>query len=90
MQESASGPAPLGVIADPLLLRQGGCTGCTYRLVRTSGRAPQAGRTAVMDVVKLQQALDDLFDQALLRHGFVEHSRDYQLVVLPMPAPGTR
>lgn len=89
MQEGARGLARLGLITDSLLLRQGGCTGCICRLVRTNGRAPQAGRTAVMDVIRLQQALDDLFDQALLRHGFVEYSRDYQLAVLPMPAPGT-
>ncbi|GGO83648.1 YxiG-like protein [Nonomuraea cavernae] len=42
-----------------------------------------------MDVIKLQQALDDLFDQSLLRHGFVDHLRDYQLVILPMPDPRT-
>ncbi|MEZ7127711.1 hypothetical protein ACBR40_20475 [Nonomuraea sp. AD125B] len=40
-------------------------------------------------MIKLQQALDDLFDQALLRHGFVDHLRDYQLVILPMPDPQT-
>ncbi|MET8338027.1 hypothetical protein ABZV14_39990 [Streptosporangium canum] len=34
-----------------------------------------------MDPVKLQQALDDVFDQALLRHGFTEYMRDYQLVI---------
>lgn len=42
-----------------------------------------------MDVSKLQQALHDLFDQSLLRHGFVDHMRDYQLVILPMPDPRT-
>ncbi|TXK35116.1 hypothetical protein [Nonomuraea sp. C10] len=42
-----------------------------------------------MDVIKLQQALDDLFDQSLLRHGFVDHMRDYQLAILPMPDPRT-
>ncbi|MET7464140.1 hypothetical protein [Nonomuraea sp. NPDC005501] len=42
-----------------------------------------------MDVVKLQQALEGLFDQALLRHGFVDYLRDYQLVILPMPDPRT-
>ncbi|MEU4534420.1 hypothetical protein AB0G15_06105 [Streptosporangium sp. NPDC023825] len=34
-----------------------------------------------MDPVKLQHALDDVFDQALLRHGFTEYMRDYQLVI---------
>ncbi|MGA4994964.1 hypothetical protein [Nonomuraea bangladeshensis] len=34
-----------------------------------------------MDPVKLQQALDDVFDQALLRHGFTNYMRDYQLVI---------
>ncbi|MFG1755236.1 YxiG-like protein [Streptosporangium sandarakinum] len=34
-----------------------------------------------MDPVKLQQALDDVFDQALLHHGFTNYMRDYQLVI---------
>ncbi|MET9064277.1 YxiG-like protein [Streptosporangium sandarakinum] len=43
-----------------------------------------------MDPVKLQQLLDETFDHALLRHGFVDHMRDYQLVIHmtadPIPA----
>ncbi|WP_068923774.1 hypothetical protein [Planobispora rosea] len=34
-----------------------------------------------MDPVKLQQALGDVFDQALLHHGFTNYMRDYQLVI---------
>ncbi|NAS26605.1 hypothetical protein GT755_33635 [Herbidospora sp. NEAU-GS84] len=34
-----------------------------------------------MDPVRLQQALDDVFDQALLSHGFTTYMRDYQLVI---------
>ncbi|WP_431894208.1 hypothetical protein [Nonomuraea sp. bgisy101] len=42
-----------------------------------------------MDPVRLQQALDDVFDQALLRHGFVNHMRDYQLVIHATADPRT-
>ncbi|GAB3142088.1 hypothetical protein [Microbispora hainanensis] len=42
-----------------------------------------------MDPLKLQEALDQLFDQALLHHGFVNYARDYELVILPMAGPGT-
>jgi hypothetical protein len=36
---------------------------------------------APMDTAKLQQALDDVFDQALLRHGFVDYMRDYEVII---------
>ncbi len=42
-----------------------------------------------MDPVKLQQALDDIFDQALLHHGFVDYMRDYQLVIYATADPRT-
>ncbi|MEU4833856.1 hypothetical protein [Streptosporangium sp. NPDC023615] len=34
-----------------------------------------------MDPVRLRQALDDVFDGALLRHGFTGYMRDYQVVI---------
>src|SRR5262245_2899214 len=34
-----------------------------------------------MDPVELQQALDDVIDQALLHHGFTDYMRDYQLLI---------
>ena len=43
-----------------------------------------------MDPVKLQQALDDVFDQALLRHGFTNYMRDYQLVIHTTADPRIR
>jgi hypothetical protein len=30
---------------------------------------------------EVQQLLDDVFDQALIHHGFTDHMRDYELVV---------
>ncbi|GAA0385807.1 hypothetical protein, partial [Acrocarpospora corrugata] len=42
-----------------------------------------------MDPVKLQQALDEVFDQALLHHGFVDYMRDYQLVIYASADPRT-
>jgi len=42
-----------------------------------------------MDPLKLQEALDQAFDQALLRHGFVNYARDYQLVIRPITGAGT-
>lgn len=43
-----------------------------------------------MDPVKLRQALDEVFDQALLHHGFVDYMRDYQLVIHRSADPTTR
>ncbi len=40
-----------------------------------------------MDPLKLQEALDEVFDQALLEHGFVNYTREYQLVIRPMVDP---
>jgi hypothetical protein len=42
-----------------------------------------------MDPEKLQQALDEVFDQALLHHGFVDYMRDYQLVIHATADPAT-
>ncbi|MFG1823816.1 hypothetical protein ACGFIJ_15140 [Microbispora bryophytorum] len=42
-----------------------------------------------MDPVKLQRALDEVFDHALLRHGFVDYMRDYQLVIHMTADPRT-
>ncbi|WP_055480811.1 hypothetical protein [Sphaerimonospora mesophila] len=42
-----------------------------------------------MDPAKLQQALDEVFDQALLHHGFVDYMRDYQLVIHAASDPRT-
>ncbi|MEV4224747.1 hypothetical protein [Nonomuraea sp. NPDC049725] len=38
-------------------------------------------------MAELRQALDDTFDHALLRHGFMHHNRDYQLVIQPLVTP---
>ncbi|MER7362643.1 YxiG-like protein [Nonomuraea wenchangensis] len=42
-----------------------------------------------MDPDELQQALDEVFDQALLHHGFVDYMRDYQLVIHATADPRT-
>jgi hypothetical protein len=42
-----------------------------------------------MDPAQLQQALDDTFDQALLRHGFVDYMRDYELIIHATADPST-
>ncbi|MFI0352956.1 hypothetical protein [Actinomadura sp. 9N407] len=34
-----------------------------------------------MDVAALQQALDEIFDGAVIRHGFVDYMRDYEVIV---------
>src|SRR5262249_6043647 len=52
-------------------------------------RSPRADRTTFMDPVKLQQALDEVFDQALLHHGFVDYMRDYELVIHVTADPRT-
>lgn len=42
-----------------------------------------------MDPGKLRQALDETFDQALIRHGFVDYTRDYELVIHATADPVT-
>ncbi|GAB3270404.1 hypothetical protein GCM10027456_57480 [Kineosporia babensis] len=34
-----------------------------------------------MDADEIEQALDDLFDQALVYHGYTDYMRDYEVVV---------
>jgi hypothetical protein len=34
-----------------------------------------------MNRAEIQRALDDVHDQSLLRHGFADHLRDYELIV---------
>ncbi|MGH3240650.1 MAG: hypothetical protein ACRDNL_09720 [Spirillospora sp.] len=34
-----------------------------------------------MDAVELQRMLDEVFDQALVYHGFVDYMRDYEVIV---------
>jgi hypothetical protein len=42
-----------------------------------------------MDPGELRRALDEIFDQALVRHGFVPYMRDYELVVHATADPAT-
>lgn len=42
-----------------------------------------------MDESVLQQLLDDVFDQALVYHGFTDYLRDYELVVYCTADPST-
>jgi hypothetical protein len=43
-----------------------------------------------MDEAELQRALDEIFDGALVHHGFTDYMRDYELVVSMTAAPSTR
>ncbi|GAA3222426.1 hypothetical protein [Actinocorallia longicatena] len=42
-----------------------------------------------MDVVALEQALEDVFDHAVIHHGFVDYMRDYELIVYATADPRT-
>lgn len=42
-----------------------------------------------MDAAALQQVLDDVFDQALVHHGYVDYMRDYEAIVYATADPIT-
>ena len=42
-----------------------------------------------MDVEQLQRALDDVYDHALIHHGFTPYMRDYELIVYASADPRT-
>lgn len=42
-----------------------------------------------MDVTRLREALDDIFDQALVFHAFTNYMRDYELIVYCQAGSGT-
>lgn len=42
-----------------------------------------------MDREHLQEAFDEIFDQALIFHGFVDYMRDYDLYVYATADPRT-
>ncbi len=42
-----------------------------------------------MDARELQSLLDEIFDQALVHHGFVDYMRDYELIVHCTADPAT-
>jgi hypothetical protein len=41
----------------------------------------------IMDAVTLQQMLDDVFDDALVHHGYVDYMRDYEVIVSTIVSP---
>ena len=43
-----------------------------------------------MDRNAMQAALDDVFDQALVFHGFTDYMRDYELITYSVADPKTR
>lgn len=43
----------------------------------------------LVDAVALQQALDEVFDQALVYHGFTDYMRDYEVIVYATADPRT-
>ncbi|MEU6075990.1 hypothetical protein [Micromonospora sp. NPDC047074] len=43
----------------------------------------------VVDTAVLRQALDDVFDQALVYHGFTDYMRDYEVIVYATADPRT-
>jgi hypothetical protein len=42
-----------------------------------------------MDRMAMQQALDDVFDQALIFHGFTDYMRDYEVITYAVADPIT-
>jgi hypothetical protein len=42
-----------------------------------------------MDTASLQQALDDVFDQALVYHAYTDYLRDYEVIVHATADPST-
>jgi hypothetical protein len=42
-----------------------------------------------VDSARLQQALDEVYDQALIHHGFTPYMRDYELIVCATADPAT-
>ncbi|MEO3875393.1 hypothetical protein ABGB18_41980 [Nonomuraea sp. B12E4] len=42
-----------------------------------------------MDVLALQQALDDVFDQALIYHAYTPYMRDYEMIIYATADPRT-
>ncbi|HZM80037.1 MAG TPA: hypothetical protein VFC19_30250 [Candidatus Limnocylindrales bacterium] len=42
-----------------------------------------------MDVAALEQALDEMFDQALVYHGYTDCMRDYEVIVYVTADPNT-
>ncbi|MFE0145826.1 hypothetical protein ACFWY5_01685 [Nonomuraea sp. NPDC059007] len=41
-----------------------------------------------MDLTKLQEALDEIFDAELMRHAYTDYARDYEmLIALPVTEP---
>ncbi|WP_230462284.1 hypothetical protein [Micromonospora sp. CP22] len=41
----------------------------------------------VVDAATLKQALDDVFDQVLVYHGFTDYMRDYEVIVYATADP---
>jgi hypothetical protein len=42
-----------------------------------------------MDAARIAQALDDVFDQAIVFHGFTDYMRDYEIIVFATADPRT-
>ncbi|WP_460363618.1 YxiG-like protein [Actinocorallia lasiicapitis] len=42
-----------------------------------------------MDVAVLERALEDVFDQGVVFHGFVDYMRDYEVIIHATADPGT-
>lgn len=42
-----------------------------------------------MEAATLQQALDDIFDQAIVYHAFTDYLRDYEVIVHAVADPRT-
>lgn len=45
--------------------------------------------TGPVDAAELQGRLDEVFDQALIYHGFTDYMRDYEMIVHCPVVPGT-
>jgi hypothetical protein len=43
----------------------------------------------MMDASQIQAAFDDVFDQAVIFHGFADYQRDYEVFIYAAPGPRT-
>lgn len=40
-----------------------------------------------MDAAQIQMALDEVFDQGIVHHGYVDYMRDYEMILYPTADP---
>ena len=61
-------------------------------LLRGENRSPAVPGCAIIrgvDTSEIQAAFDDVFDQAILFHGFADYMRDYEIFIYATADPRT-